>query len=134
MTISNYISNFIRRLEKITIDTNHIIDGSDKYGMFKSPARDVSNNIDGSFVITEYYQFFAKQNSVSEIDRQESDEWLENLTYWVDDFLAYNEDYPVLDNNRRVIDIKVTGCPTPFEDGDDEILYQISLSITYERE
>lgn len=134
MTISNYISNFIRKYENIAIDTNHIKDGSDKYGMFKSPARDVDRHIDGSSVITEYYQFFAKQNAVNEIDRQESDEWLEELTYWVDDYIVKNDYYPELDNDRNVIDIQVTGCPTPFEDQDDEILYQISLSITYERE
>lgn len=133
MTISKYISNFIREYEAIKIDTNHIQDGSDKYGMFKSPARDIKRNIDDSCLITEYYQFFAKQEAVSETDRKESDEWLEDLTYWVDDYV-FNSDYPEIDKGRRVVDIQVTGCPTPFEDQDSEILYQISLSITYERE
>lgn len=133
MTISNYISNFIREFEKIVIDTNHIKDGSDKYGMFKSPARDVVRHTDDSCVITEYYQFFAKQNSESEADRKESDQWLEDLTYWVDDYEKEYEYYPNLDGGRMVVDIQATGSPTPFEDQDGEILYQISLSITYER-
>lgn len=133
MTISKYISDFIREYEAIEIDTNHIKDGADKYGMFKSPARDVQLNIDDSFKITEYYQFFAKQISTSESDRKETDEWLEDLTYWVDDY-GLEKNYPPIDKNRRVRDIQATGSPTPLEDYDGEILYQISMSITYERE
>ena len=133
MTISKYIANFISRYSKIQIDTNHIKEGSDQYGMFKSPARDVRRHIDDSCVITEYYQFFAKQAATSESERKESDEWLEELTYWVDDY-GLDGHYPNIDGHRRVVDIEVTGSPTPFEDKDGEILYQISLSITYERE
>ena len=133
MTISKYISKFIQKYEAIKIDTNHLKDGADQYGMFKSPARDLQTHIDDSFTITEYYQFFAKQASSSESERLESDEWLEMLTYWVDDY-ALNGNYPEIDGNRRVINIQVTGNPTPFEDKDGETLYQITLSITYERE
>ena len=61
MTISQYITDFLKNYENIEIDTNHVADGSDKYGMFKSPARDVRNNIDESYQITEYFNFFAKQ-------------------------------------------------------------------------
>lgn len=133
MTISKYISNFLKQYEAIAIDTNHIKDGSDQYGMFKSPARDRKVDIDGSFVITEYYQFYAKQQAVSEADRMDADEWLEALCYWVDDY-EFNYYYPEIDGGRKVIDITVTGSPTPFEDYDREILYQMSLSITYTRQ
>lgn len=133
MTISKYIADFIRQYKQIKIDTNHLKDGSDQYGMFKSPARDIRRNIDDSCVITEYYQFFAKQASTSESERKESDEWLEELTYWVDDY-ELGGNYPAIDGSRRVVNIEVTGSPTPFEDKDSEILYQISLAITYERE
>lgn len=133
MTISKYIADFIGKYKKIKIDTNHLKDGADQYGMFKSPARDIRRNIDDSCIITEYYQFFAKQAATSESERKESDEWLEELTYWVDDE-SLDGYYPEIDGGRRVRDIEVTGSPTPFEDKDGEIIYQISLSITYERE
>ena len=133
MTISKYIVEFIKLFESIKIDTNHIQDGADKYGLFKSPSRDKQENVDDSATITEYYQFYAKQNAVNEADRKESDEWLEEFTYWVDDF-SHNYEYPAIDGNRRIIDIEATGCPTPMQDINKEIMYQISLSITYERE
>ena len=133
MTISKYIVDFLSYYEKIKIDTNHIQDGSDKYGLFKSPSRNKTERLDDSSTITEYYQFFAKQNAVNDADRKESDEWLEELTYWVDDY-PHNYEYPEIDGNRRIIDIEITGNPTPMQDINKEILYQLSISVTYERE
>lgn len=131
MTISKYITQFIKGYENIKIDTNHVQEGSDKYGLFKSPGRDIQRSIEGGCIITERYQFFVKQASVSEDERQESDEWLEGLIYWIDDS-CFN-DYPALDGNRNVLEIVADGSPTPFEDQDGEILYQIALAITYMR-
>lgn len=133
MTISAYLSQFISTYESMTIETNHVADGSDKYGMFKSPARDTSHFIDSSYEITEYFNFFAKQSAIGESERKESDEWLEDFMYWLDDY-ALTNDYPELDGDRRVLNIEATGCPTAMFDETDDITYQISLSITYERE
>lgn len=133
MTISQYISKFLKNYENITIETNHVADGSDKYGMFKSPARDIDTYIDGNYTITEYFNFFAKQSAISESERKESDEWLEDFMYWLDDYAIDNE-YPDIDGNRRIMNIHATGCPTPMFDDENDITYQISMSITYERE
>lgn len=133
MTISQYITDFLKNYENIEIDTNHVADGSDKYGMFKSPARDVRNNIDESYQITEYFNFFAKQSAIAESERKESDEWLEDFMYWLDDY-SFNYEYPKIDGNRRILVIQATGCPTPMFDDENDITYQISMSITYERE
>lgn len=133
MTISQYITDFLKKYENIEIDTNHVADGSDKYGMFKSPARDVKNNIDESYQITEYFNFFAKQSAIAESERKESDEWLEDFMYWLDDY-PFNYEYPKIDGNRRILNIQATGCPTPMFDDENDITYQISMSITYERE
>ena len=133
MTISQYITDFLKNYENIEIDTNHVADGSDKYGMFKSPARDVRNNIDESYQITEYFNFFAKQSAIAESERKESDEWLEDFMYWLDDY-PFNYEYPKIDGNRRILNIQATGCTTPMFDDENDITYQISMSITYERE
>lgn len=135
MTVSKYISDFISRyLGSIVIDTNHLGGGSDKYGLFKSPSRERVRNIDGSFEITEHYQFFAKQAGVSEVDRKDSDEFLEDLTYWMDDYSS-NYQYPPIGGGRSVLDISMTGCPYPMEvENNNEVVYQITLSITYTRE
>lgn len=133
MTISKYIVDFLKEIGGIEIDTNHMQDGSDQYGLFKSPSRNKNDFNDGSYEVTEFYQFLARFDSVSDAERKESDELLEDLTYKFDDYkLEY--DYPEIDKGRRVTDISVTGNPYPMEAKDREILYQMSLSITYERE
>lgn len=133
MTISKAIIEWLKDYENIKVETNHIQDGSDKYGLFKSPSRDIKEFNDGSYESTEYYQFMAKQSSTSDYDRQDADEWLESLTYWVDDY-PVNYKYPDLDGNRRIIRIELSGCPYPMEANLQETLYQMALKITYSRE
>lgn len=132
-TISKAVIEFLKGFESLEVDTNHLKEGSDKYGLFKSPNRTVKHFIDGEYTITEYYQFLARQGGNSEYDRADSDEWLEDLTYWADDY-SINHDYPELTKGRRIENIEVTGIPYPMETDDSEILYQMSLAVTYVRE
>ena len=133
MTISAYIVNLLKNYEGIEIDTNHMADGSDQYGLFKSPSRDIRDFNDGTYQITEYYQFLARQSGVSKSERKEADEWLEELAYWIDD-LTYYYSLPELEKNRQVTGVSITGSPYPMEANDKEAMYQILLSITYTRE
>lgn len=133
MTISQYISDLLKKYKKIEIDTNHVRDGSDQYGLFKAPSRNITNYTDGSYEITEYYEFLARQNAGSIEERKEADEWLEDLAYWADD-LGVIYELPPLDNNRYVTGFAITGSPYPMESDSRESLYQILLSITYVRE
>ncbi len=116
-----------------TIHTNHISDGTGRYGVFRSPARTVQEYIDGSLLITEAYQFFGRLDSLSETEREDADEQMENLVYAVDDYLL-THDYPTLTGNRTIQKVEITGCPYPFETTDEDLLYQISLNVTYLRE
>lgn len=133
MTISAYIVNLLKNYDGIEIDTNHMAEGSDQYGLFKSPSRDTKEFNDGTYQITEYYQFLARQSGVSKSERKEADEWLEDLAYWIDDF-PFSYSFPPLDKKRNVIGLSITGSPYPMEAGDKDALYQILLSITYTRE
>lgn len=135
MTIARYISDFIEEyLDGVSIDTNHLSGEADQYGLFKSPSRDITKYTDGACGITEHYQFFARQDGVSEADRMDTDEFLEALTYWVDDYPLANE-YPPIDGNRVVTNISIIGCPYSLEvKNNNEVVYQLSLSITYTRE
>ena len=132
-TIASAIAAWLSFYESMTVETNHIQDGSDKFGLFKSPNRSVKNFTGGSYEITEYYQFFARQASVSEEDRQDSDEWLEDLAYWADDF-PFIYAYPELGGDRVINKIELTGVPYPMETGSGDTLFQMSLAITYTRE
>lgn len=133
MTISSYVVNLLKEYGKLEIDTNHLCDGSDQYGLFKSPSRNIREFNDGSYEITEYYQFLGRQVCVSKEERKEADEWLEDLTYWVDDF-SHNYEFPALDHGRRVTALAVTGTPSPMEYQDDDTLFEMAIAITYTRE
>lgn len=133
MTVSKYIVDLLKNYDGIEIDTNHVPDGSDKYGLFKSPSRGIKDFNDSSYEITEYYQFLARQKTVSNSERKEADEWLEDLTYWVDD-LVVDYQLPALDKGRTVTGLSITGCPYPLETENKDTMYQLSLSITYLRE
>lgn len=133
MTISAAVASWLSHYGSMEVDTNHITDGSDKYGLFKSPTRKKREFTDGSYEVTEFYQFFARQMSVSEEDRKDSDTWLEDLAYWADDFpFAY--EYPELDGGRKITEIALSGTPYPMETGSSDTLFQMSLAVTYKRE
>lgn len=131
-TISAAIVEIFEELG-FTINTNHLNDGSDRYGLFRSPARTKVENIDGSCLITEAYQFFGRLDSLSETEREDAEEQMEALVYAVDDYI-YEHDWPELTDGRTIQDLEITGCPYPIETTDEDLLYQISLNITYLRE
>lgn len=133
MTISEAISKWLAEYGNIVIETNHVSDGSDKYGLFKSPQRNIVSHVDYSYEITEYYQLLARLNSLSEDDRKDSDEQLEKLTYWADDY-PFIYEYPALDGNRQILNISVTGSPYPLSTDSSDTVYQLSIEITYTRE
>ena len=133
MTISEAISKWLAEYDGIDVDTNHVSDGSDQYGLFKSPQRNIVSHVDSSYEITEYYQLLARLNSLSEDDRKDSDEQLEKLTYWADDY-PFNYEYPALDGNRQILNISVTGSPYPLSTDSSDTVYQLSIEITYTRE
>ena len=133
MTISEAISKWLAEYGEIVIETNHVSDGSDKYGLFKSPQRNIVSHVDYSYEITEYYQLLARLNSLSEDDRKDSDEQLEKLTYWADDY-PFIYEYPALDGNRQILNISVTGSPYPLSTDSSDTVYQLSIEITYTRE
>lgn len=133
MTISEAISKWLAEYGEIVIETNHVSDGSDKYGLFKSPQRNIVSHVDYSYEITEYYQLLARLNSLSEDDRKDSDEQLEKLTYWADDY-PFVYEYPTLDGNRQILNISVTGSPYPLTTDSSDTVYQLSIEITYTRE
>lgn len=133
MTIAKYIVDLLKEYGKMQIDINHVADGADKYGLFRSPNRNIQEHNDGSYEITEGYQFFVRQSTVSPSERMEVDEFLEELTYWADDLGTVYE-FPQIDGNRRILSMEITGNPYPMETDSKDTLYQISLTITYERE
>lgn len=133
MTISAYIVNLLKHYENIEIDTDHVAEGSDKYGLFRAPGRVIREFNDESYEVAESYQFNARQAALSASERKEADEWLEDLVYWADDF-PYRNEFPELDKGREVTGIAINGNPYPMAVNDTETLYEMSIAITYIRE
>lgn len=134
MTISESLVKWILSLPiDIRIETDSVGAGSDRFGLYRMPQRNVENHIDGGQVITEYYQLLCRQSSKTNTDRKSTDKWLEDFIYTVDDE-AYYGDLPKLGKNRRCLNVEATGSPYVMAADTDTNLYQIQLSITYERE
>ncbi len=133
MTISAAIAQWLALYKNAEIDTNHVAEGSDKFGLYKSPNRETRGYSDGSYLITEHYQLLVRQSSVSELDRKDSDEFLENLIYWADDY-EFKYQYPELDKGRKIIRIEASGSPYPINTAAADTLYQILLRVEYTRE
>lgn len=136
MTVSKSIAEWLKSydMKAVKVSTDQVGDGADSLGIFKSPNREIQKHNDSSYEITEYYQLFVTRESQENRDREDNDEWLENFAYWVDD-CQHTGDFPKLDNDRRCMDIELSGTPYMFEAKEDNTaLYQISLKITYLRE
>lgn len=133
MTISAYIAGVLSEYEGMSIDMNHVEAGADQYGLYKSPGRNKKDFTDGSYEVTENFQFFARQSTLSKSERKEADEWLEDLSYWVDDY-SFTKGFPAIDGHREVTSLSITGAPYVMDAEDKEALYQMSISITYIRE
>ena len=132
-TISKAVSEWLSGYEGLVIDTERIKDGSDKYGLFRSPNRLITEFADGSYTVKEYYSLLAKQSAISNEERLEADEFLENFCYWADDFY-FDGEYPDIGGNRRITRIEVTGSPTAMITSPEETTYQISLAVSYTRD
>ena len=132
-TISKAVSEWLKGYKGIAIDTEHVADGSDKYGLFRNPNRTITEYTDGSYAVKEYYSLLARQSAVSNEERLEADEFLENPCYWADDYY-YSYEYPKIDGNRRITRIEVTGSPTGMFTSSEETTYQVSLAVSYTRD
>lgn len=136
MTISKAIVTWLKQIDGFQladIATDEIGTSADSNGLFRSPNRIITENIDGSYNVKEYFQFFARRDSQEDIDRQDNDTWIENLMYYIDD-AGYKYALPTLDNNRTCKELEINGAPSMFQRDSDTAVYQITIAITYSRE
>lgn len=133
MTVSQAIVTLVSGNEKIEIDKVHALDGADQNGLSRKPEREVKNLMDGTYEITEQYSFTAKQKVSAGTERMETDAWLEELIYWVDDTSYYN-DFPELGSGRNIVSMEIAKASCSIAAEDNETTYQMSLSVTYTRE
>jgi len=135
MTVSESLKNWIEaaNVEFVNIETDSLAPGTESFGLYRSPNREIERFIDGETVIKETFSFFGKQSGLEESDRKSNDEFWEDFVYMIDDL--FQDELPTFDGNRKCLDIAIEGYPYVFETATDQTnIYSCSLSVTYTRE
>lgn len=135
MTISESLVSWLlaKNIAFVAIETDTLGSTVDSFGLYRSPQRTITRNIDNSTELKETFTFFGKQDGIEESDRKSNDEFWEDFVYMIDDL--FQDELPTLDGNRKCTDISVEGYPYVFETLQDQTnIYSCSLSVTYTRE
>ena len=99
--------------------------------VIKEPIINKKNFISGKIRATEHYTLMVRLDSQLDESRIDNNEWGESLEQWIEE-QDRNKNYPEIDG--IVQSIRIT---TPFYMGIgdmQESIYQLTISITYERE
>lgn len=112
------------------VDVNQLPPEIEALGLYKQPSRTTEKLIDGTTLITDVYYLLFKQPSQLKRERLENDEYLENVENWVES-QEWEENYP--DIGYQVHEITVTNTFYMMESEENENIYQLAISITYEK-
>lgn len=135
MTISAAVVEWLRGYDggfELTdmISTDQLEATPESYGVFKAPGESVREFVDGSRDVTVNYLFLARQPSQTDGLRKDAHEWLEGLERWIR-AQSMRRKLPVLDNGRDCVAVSVANSYAAEEQTDSEIVYQLTLAITY---
>lgn len=138
MTVSECIKEWLSAYPDVDISemaTDFIEGDTGSFAIYKSPNRNVDRYNDGSCLVTEYYQFFARQSTMMDSERIGNQQLLADLEAWVED-KDWNEDYPDLSQagSLECQEISVSGSATIMSQEDDNAIYQITIAVKYLKE
>lgn len=133
MTVSQSIIDWLKKFEEKSVNTDIQPAKVNSYSLVKEPIINKKTFISGRVRATEHYTFMARLDSQMDSTRVENNAWGEELEEWVREKCKKKE-LPVIDG-ATVQSVEVT---TPFYLGKstdaNESIYQLTLSITYEKE
>ena len=113
------------------VDVNQLNPEAEALGMYKQPAVTVQELADGSKLITEnYYLLFRRAAQLKE-ERFDNEDYLDAVEDWFEKQL-YAENYPQI--GFRVHDMAMSNALYMLERDSEEAVYQLTISIQYERE
>lgn len=137
MTISESIIQWLSDFGEIKIDsvinTELLKAQPNAYAMIKTPTNIRQEFIDGSSVNTEYYTFLARKSSQFNAERINNNQFLENLTDWVEN-ANMDGNLPKLDNKRFCDNIAISSGFYLFETEENESVYSLTFEIIYRKE
>jgi hypothetical protein len=132
VTNSEKIKTWLKRCDLVVVedvDTDRLEAQVESIGIYKQAQRDVTEFVDGSKVVSEYYYFLTRRNAQLETERINSQAFLAMIEDWVEeqDRIGNLPDVEGIEsvfiaNGYYMIDIE-----------NDDAVYQISIGITYHK-
>lgn len=112
------------------VDINQLSPELETLGVYKQPTRTVTELIDGSAIVQEVYYLLFRQPAQLAAERLSTDEYLEKIESWVE---AQNWEGNFPDIGAPVHDVEVSNTFYLMDREDNEAVYQLSISLTFER-
>ena len=132
VTNSEKIKTWLKRCDLVVVedvDTDRLEAQVESIGIYKQAQRDVTDFVDGSKVVSEYYYFLTRRNAQLEAERINSQAFLTMVEDWV-------EEQDRLGNRPSIKGIEEVFIANGFymiDSETDEAVYQISIGITYHK-
>lgn len=132
VTNSEKIKTWLKSCNLVTVedvDTDRLEAQVESLGIYKQAQRDVTEFIDGSKIVNEYYYFLTRRNAQLEAERISSHEFLALVEDWVEDQDSRGN-RPSIDGIEEVF---IANGFYMIDSETDEAVYQISIGITYHK-
>lgn len=137
MTVTECIKDWLGTFEGVDLDVDiSFLNGdADTYAIYKQPNRNEILHNDGSKLITDYFQFFARQSTIIQDNMLENEQFLDDLEHWVEK-KNENEEYPDFSEVGKLEcqDIGISSTATIISQEDDNAIYQLILAVQYLKE
>lgn len=111
------------------IDTDRLEEGADRIGVYKQAQRDVTEFVDGSKVVNEYYYFLLRQDAQLEHDRR----WSNNLMVALEDWIEEQDRIGNLPDVEGIEGVFIANGYYLIDIENDDSVYQVSIGITYHK-
>ena len=131
-TVSQSVIKWLKGFEQSSINTDIQPAKVNSYSLVKEPVINKKTFISGRVRATEHYTLMARLESQIDVSRVENNVWGESLEQWVYEKNKKKE-LPRLEG----VNVQNVTVTTPFYLGKSEAnesVYQLTISITYERE
>ena len=137
MTVTECVKEWLGTYEGLDLDVDiSFLDGdNDTYAIYKQPNRNEVQYNDGSKLITDYFQFFARQSTQIQANMTENEQFLDDLENWVEE-KNFKEEYPDFSNVGKLEchDIGISSTATIISQEEDSAIYQLIIAIQYLKE
>lgn len=124
--LEQYDGMQIRPLNEVLTDFTKDIPSS--YAIARAGDSKTQTDIVGNRTYTQNYVFYTHESILDEVDREETHDFLESLTDWMEE-RAENDDYPIIPGTYSVDEINISNCLLHDVHEDGGGIYQVQIQI-----